>query len=394
MRNFLSPPISLDTRHILINDSRATMSYPKNPIASDASYSHNTAAMYAASTPQTRVVNQDSQVQGVGYQHQAPAPADQQHMATILNQFQGLALNSSMPTSGAGMTAAHGTIPGTFFTAEQGMNWQPQSNMYPVPTTMTEAMYSGHYPAPNAAQYHPYSFGYATNYPLMPYTPGSAYTPIRSGYYPGFEGGKDVPGLDNRRGSYSTTESAPGTPYYSNLSNRYETGTYIADRSPLYSTPSPHQQLLGVPGPKVSMRKSGDIPIDIDMDALVKQPPAIPEAIPACFTPKESQHTLEQSLSNPIYGNRNVYIRGLHPNTDDETLAAYAARFGRVETTKAIIDTSTGACKGYVALQSPCILTEADQPIALALPSTSTFVTLSSASVASTVWAMKLDLPE
>jgi hypothetical protein len=57
--------------------------------------------------------------------------------------------------------------------------------------------------------------------------------------------------------------------------------------------------------------------------------------------------TLEQSLSNPIYGNRNVYIRGLHPNTDDDTLAAYAARFGRVETSKAIIDTSTGACKGF-----------------------------------------------
>jgi RNA recognition motif-containing protein len=56
--------------------------------------------------------------------------------------------------------------------------------------------------------------------------------------------------------------------------------------------------------------------------------------------------TLEQSLENRIPGNRNVYIRGLHPTTDDDLLYAYAIRFGAVETSKAIIDTGTGACKG------------------------------------------------
>ena len=67
--------------------------------------------------------------------------------------------------------------------------------------------------------------------------------------------------------------------------------------------------------------------------------------------------TLDQSLHNPIKNNRNVYIRGLHPNTDDETLAQYAARFGKVETSKAIIDTATGACKGYaVFLQGSFLL--------------------------------------
>jgi hypothetical protein len=83
------------------------------------------------------------------------------------------------------------------------------------------------------------------------------------------------------------------------------------------------------------------------VDTLLQQHPAIPHAVPAVFTPRENMRTLEQSLSNPIFGNRNVYIRGLHPNTDDATLAAYSARFGQVETSKAIIDTSTGACKGY-----------------------------------------------
>jgi len=90
------------------------------------------------------------------------------------------------------------------------------------------------------------------------------------------------------------------------------------------------------------------IPINVDLDALLVQHPTIPRAVPAVFTPRENMRTLDQSLSNPIPGNRNVYIRGLHPHTDDETLAAYAARFGKVETSKAIIDTSTGACKGYI----------------------------------------------
>lgn len=237
---------------------------------------------------------------------------------------------------------------GTFFTNEQGMSFCQPPLLYPttgVPTLKPAeaALYAAsHYHAP--AQYPPY-FQYAGGYPMVPFTP------LRSGYYAAPELHKDAPGLDNRRSSYSTTESTPGTPYYGAMGARFENGTYIADRSPLYSTPSPHQaihhQLLTIPVPtKLPLRKSGDIPIDIDMDALVKQHPPIPEAIPACFTPKESQHTLEQSLSNPIPGNRNVYIRGLHPDTDDEMLAAYAVRFGRIETTKAIIDTSTGACKG------------------------------------------------
>lgn len=324
------------------------MSYPKNTVASEGSYGNqNPAAVYGASNPQVRALSQDSQ----GPAYQAQSASDGQ-MAAMINQFQGLAIPNGIPNSGAGMAAtAHNShMPGTFFTTEQGMNvWQPPPNMYPAagnPTVNYAELYAGHYHGPQAAQYQPYQFQYAGGYPVMPYTP------LRSAYYAGSDINKDVPGLDNRRGSYSTTESLPGTPYYS-ANPRLESGTYIAHPSPLYSTPSPREgvphQLLTVPVGKIPLRKSGEIPIDIDMEALVKQPPAIPRAIPACFTPKESQHTLEQSLSNPIFGNRNVYIRGLHPNTDDETLAAYAVRFGRVETTKAIIDTSTGACKGYVA---------------------------------------------
>lgn len=322
------------------------MSYPKNTTSTEGTYGNqNAAAAYGASAPQVRAASQDSQASG----YQAHVSTAEGQMAAMMSQFQGLAMSNTIPTSGAGMNAAHNPLPGTFFTTESGQNvWQPPPNMYPATSAPTvnfaEALYPGHYHGPGAAQYPPYHFQYAGGYPVMPYTP------LRSAYYAGSDINKDVPGLDNRRGSYSTTESAPGTPYYGTMGTRFESGTYIADRSPIYSTPSPqqgfHHQLLTVPVSKIGLRRGGDIPIDIDMDALVKQPPAIPPAIPACFTPKESQHTLEQSLNNPIHGNRNVYIRGLHPNTDDETLAAYAARFGRVETTKAIIDTSTGACKG------------------------------------------------
>jgi RNA recognition motif-containing protein len=85
---------------------------------------------------------------------------------------------------------------------------------------------------------------------------------------------------------------------------------------------------------------------DRALDELLKQEPSVPKAVPAVFTPPGQMKSVEQSLENRIPGNRNVYIRGLHPTTDDELLFHFASRFGAVETSKAIIDTGTGACKG------------------------------------------------
>jgi len=70
----------------------------------------------------------------------------------------------------------------------------------------------------------------------------------------------------------------------------------------------------------------------------------IPQAVPAIFTRMKS---IEQCLEKPINGVRNVYIQGLSPTTDDELLLRYVSRFGKVEQSKVIIDSSTGACKGY-----------------------------------------------
>lgn len=196
------------------------------------------------------------------------------------------------------------------------------------------------------AAYHAPPYVSQGSYPAATYMPYQAvmpFTPARND-----RAQRDVPGLENRRGSYSTTESSPATPFYGSVAQR-DAGPRVAvvDRSN-YTTPSPQQMTGGGIVNAVSGKTPVpvSIPIDKNLDELLKQEPEIPSAVPAVFTPPQQMKTLEQSLENRIPGNRNVYIRGLHPTTDDELLLQYANRFGKVETSKAIIDTSTGACKG------------------------------------------------
>lgn len=178
---------------------------------------------------------------------------------------------------------------------------------------------------------------------MVPYTPGRP-----ASYSDRVDRGglRDVPGLDNRRGSYSTTatESTPGTPFFGSMTDRHNPPRVIsADRSS-YTTPSPQQLAIsGMIGPVNPKTKRI---AEAELRALVEQDPPIPSAVPAVFTTPEQRKTLEQCLENRIEGNKNVYIRGLHPTTDDDLLSQYASRFGEVEQSKAIIDTATGACKG------------------------------------------------
>lgn len=220
--------------------------------------------------------------------------------------------------------------------------------------------------------------------PFMPFTPGRA-PPAQARTD---RGHNDVPGLENRRGSYSTTESTPATPFYGGISHR-DPGPRVAgmDRSQ-YTTPSPQQ--LAMASLHVEQSAKANVPAisDCSLDELLKSEPPVPKAVPAVFTPPGQMKTLEQSLENRIAGNRNVYIRGLHPTTDDDLLLSYAARFGAVETSKAIIDTGTGACKGYVLWLR--VNEHADIRTASASPNSSTFMTLKCAFVDSTVLATKL----
>ncbi|KAF5984344.1 hypothetical protein FBULB1_3361 [Fusarium bulbicola] len=186
-----------------------------------------------------------------------------------------------------------------------------------------------------------YANPYALSGPLVPFTPARA----NAGLPRGDRTQSEVPGLENRRGSYSTTESAPATPFYGSWPNREHGPRVHSDRS-AYTTPSPHQLLGSHHVEATTKTKPSPVP-DHVLDEILAKEPAIPTAVPAVFTPAGQMKSLEQSLENRILGNRNVYIRGLYPTTDDHTLYQFTSRFGEVETSKAIIDTATGACKGF-----------------------------------------------
>lgn len=309
--------------------------------ATDGSYNNRGPVMYARHAPQAQAARA-SQTQSGTYQ----APGASHNDIGIQSMIGSFAQTHISAPNGT-IPAASNTIPAVntpqyFFTQEGQIFCMPSANIYSTQPVATAHLQDGGY-----AAYPGLAYASQTGYPG--YMPGYAmmsYTQARQGHMSERQGAmhKEVPGLDNRRGSYSTNESAPGTPFYGSLGHG-DHGTVIAtvDRSPIYSTPSPqipqnvNMPQAGKPLPYKAISANYNV-------AAVDE--IIPDAIPAVFTPRESMRTLEQSLSNPIYGNRNVYIRGLQPDTNDETLAAYASLFGRVETSKAIIDTGTGTCKG------------------------------------------------
>ncbi|OLN81242.1 Sporulation-specific protein 5 [Colletotrichum chlorophyti] len=259
-----------------------------------------------------------------------------------IGQFQGMTLGNGMPHNGGSigqMTASHTyMIPQDYILAphlpsgNMGLDQLPQGSFGPAT--------GGYLAAPG--QFSPY-----VPYPMMPFTPGRAASGNMALQDRTNRGHNDLPGLENRRhsgGSYSTTESAPTTPFYNGI-GKNDKGPRVASA---YTTPSP-QQMVGTNMFIEPAAKHAVIPIPVDrnLEELIKKEPIIPKAVPAVFTPATQMKTLDQSLENRIPGNRNVYIRGLHPTTDDELLYRFASRFGEVETSKAIIDTSTGACKGF-----------------------------------------------
>jgi hypothetical protein len=151
-----------------------------------------------------------------------------------------------------------------------------------------------------------------------------------------------------RRDSISSNENdVPGTPYTNNGVYRYGTATTIMDRSPsaVYTssaTPSP-SQLQPSSYSLVSMGKQHAVPsLPAHLLALLTKDPAIPRAIPAPSSPLKP---LDRSLENKT-GETNVYIRGLLPETTDDMLHAWGARFGDIQSSKSIIDLKSNLCKG------------------------------------------------
>lgn len=255
------------------------------------------------------------------------------------HQFAGMSIHGTgMPNHGAPIPM--GPQPGWFPITDSGV--LQQASFHAMQQQMgLHTTNENPYAAIPGSGYHASIFGLpmAMN-SMLPFTPG------RSNLQPRMERGQsEVPGLENRRGSYSTTESAPATPFWGGVSIQGNGPRVASLERSAYTTPSPQQ--LGMASLHCDNSKATTPAIsERSLDELLKKEPAIPKAVPAVFTPPGQMKSLEQSLENRIPGNRNVYIRGLHPTTDDELLYHFAARFGAVETSKAIIDTGTGACKG------------------------------------------------
>ncbi|KAK3775074.1 hypothetical protein RRG08_048284 [Elysia crispata] len=78
----------------------------------------------------------------------------------------------------------------------------------------------------------------------------------------------------------------------------------------------------------------------------------INENYPARSMPANSPNTTSsqssnQSQSGEPLSRTNLYIRGLNPNTTDKDLVNLCNTFGKITSTKAIIDQATNKCKGY-----------------------------------------------
>lgn len=159
-----------------------------------------------------------------------------------------------------------------------------------------------------------------------------------------------------RRDSDSTNEIEPGTPF-TTYTGGYN-GVNILDHSPgsvLQWTPSPNSNYNGQYYLLVARKVSSEANVMVqgkptaphnippEFHHLLTTEPAIPRAVPA---PNSPIKTLDRALQNP-HGITNVYIRGLQPDTTDDTLQNWALRFGDIISSKSIIDHGSGKCKGY-----------------------------------------------
>lgn len=206
-------------------------------------------------------------------------------------------------------------------TADQGIGCVP-SNFYP--NYMTGAPYF-----PGAASGYPYRQFRNDEYPDHANNFHDSWTAVDENN-PGTPAA-DMAGQPEYYSPHGPVERSPGSPYL--------------------CSPPPSQPYL----PYQMMKKGGGYVLQ-DLDALAKQDPEIPRAVPAMWT-NPSELTLAKCLENRE-GITNVYIRGFLPETTDEMLHAYSARFGKIDRCKAIIDLDTGLCKGYVynlTLQPPAV---------------------------------------
>ena len=166
------------------------------------------------------------------------------------------------------------------------------------------------------------------------------HTPRSNAWIP-TQGIQQIPELvAPRRSSWSSNEErSPQTPLDS-----YNQAVLISGQSPATwsTTPSPSQ----AQAPYNLAKSPQGTYVYYDFWQWTQQEPAIPPPVPAIHSGQDGgRGTLDKILDNRN-GTTNVYIRGLQPNTDDKMLEGYGRRFGAIASQKAIIEMSTGTCKG------------------------------------------------
>ncbi|KAI5309863.1 hypothetical protein KEM55_002247, partial [Ascosphaera atra] len=215
---------------------------------------------------------------------------------------------------------------------------------------------------PNAAMYSAISTpGPATqnleSTPAVPLYAGAVYPPFIPGTIPGFAWPCPVNGAASdtngtKPAPWSTGENQAPFPgvEQSIQSECHPAVPAVEQHTYMHYTyhTNPHmQQQQCLP---LQMMKSGNGYVIQDLDALLKQDPPIPRAVPAMWT-NPNELSLARCLENRE-GITNVYIRGFAPETTDGMLHAYAARFGNIDRCKAIVDLDTGKCKGSASAQT------------------------------------------
>nr|XP_044624764.1 RNA-binding motif, single-stranded-interacting protein 1 isoform X2 [Equus asinus] len=87
------------------------------------------------------------------------------------------------------------------------------------------------------------------------------------------------------------------------------------------------------------------LPPTVELQSLV---PAHPMAPPSPSTTSSNNNSSSSSNSGwDQLSKTNLYIRGLPPNTTDQDLVKLCQPYGKIVSTKAILDKTTNKCKGY-----------------------------------------------
>ncbi|XP_035825495.1 RNA-binding motif, single-stranded-interacting protein 1 [Aplysia californica] len=109
---------------------------------------------------------------------------------------------------------------------------------------------------------------------------------------------------------------------------------------------SPGVKRLGVSSAGLSLVLS-PVKRDIELDPSTTVQNYPSRAMPANSPNTTSSQSSNQSQSGEPLSRTNLYIRGLNPNTTDKDLVNLCNSFGKITSTKAIIDQTTNKCKGY-----------------------------------------------